>query len=214
MWWYIVLGNVLSHQDMLAIYHLEHMQANGIIITITCNSLWFVLCVSTLSFYLTWKTRNLNQNHKVREHFSWNNFLSLIIFLERKMNLEDELFDVLGISSAETWKLRVRGRKWGKSRKVSLLGVESAYTLIKEWDMAPTAFLVPSSVPCSSGPTFQAHCFEQETLCLLGPQQGCGWTGRVVTPSTIHDGYPRKEHSLVKDSGSTELPFLGVQVVI
>lgn len=92
------------------------------------------------------------------------------------MNLEDELFYVLGILSAETWKLRFCERRWGKSRKVNLLRAELAYTLIKDYDTAPTAFLVPSSIPGLPTPTFQTHCFEQDTPYPLGPLQGCGWT--------------------------------------
>lgn len=41
----MVLSNMLSHQDMLAIYHLEHMEENKIIITINCNSMVCPLCV-------------------------------------------------------------------------------------------------------------------------------------------------------------------------
>lgn len=148
---------MLSHQDMLTIYLLEFMQTSGVIITMNCNYLRSVFHGLALSF-CSFEKQNLKKNHKIGELFSWNNSLNMVIFLKRKMNLKDESFDVLEVSSAETWKLGIcvsstseQLRQVGsgrKSRKVNHRGGELAPALSEEWDTAaPSLLLVHFPAP-------------------------------------------------------------------
>lgn len=123
------------------------------------------------------------------------------------MHLEDELFDVLVLSRAETQQLWVSGgsssehQGWRQEAWAEQEGKSSQGRVgCAEWatDTPPPT---PHSVPCSPAPTYQSLCLELQTPCHLGPWQGCAWPSGVGTPLTIQGVYLRREYSLVKGSG-------------
>ena len=80
------------------------------------------------------------------------------------MHLEDELFDVLELSKAETRRLRVSGgstsehQGWQQEAWTEQEGKSSQRRVgCAEW-ATDTSPAIPRSAPCSPAPTYQSLC--------------------------------------------------------